>query len=535
MTEENKDVVQELKRESATLALTNALVGPADDDAVGLPLFLGTLKEEHQIIYKTGMIVISLRKAIADGRERDINILTENYREAREEHFPDVDEDMLTNMLVNYIRFYFNTLDRGIMRDIARDAIDERKVVNKVPLKNGGGLGLISAITPGNKNEGDVRSRMRRNFLRATGAPDSFNIILANSLIFMRVKVPTPLELVRLINDIVTQLHLYGERFNQTTIHLERAGICKIITDFVLDRLSYHSVKGVQDPAELKKYILSNDMNHIAQALLAIGSPKGVTYRMTCLAHKCGWTSNQVIDPTAMLLYVEEDQPEERRQLLYRLVNEGLKLSPEELAKNPPVYKDKEGNPLDTKVEFADGSGRLIINVPYLSEYFMSYDNMAAKVNPDLRDLAGKFPNGKVYEEKKKEYYAQMRGHEYLQWFSAYEMDPPPGVEGEKEVIYRSEDPKAFDEGLLDIFAKDEMLYLDALKKVIGIAPRMTYTFVGICNDECPKCKEKAENPITENLKNFTPIDPVMNFFDHTRMTIDLSTAQLSLQEELLS
>lgn len=527
--------MQELKRESATLALTNALVGPAEEDSVGQPIFLGTLKEEHQVIYKTGSVVMAMRRAKDEGMEREFNVLTNNYRELREEHFPDVDVDMLTNMLVNYMRFYFNTLDRGLMRDIAHDAIDGRKVTNSIAIKGDRRVGLISSVTPSVKADSDVRERMRRTFLRATGAPDNFNVILANSLIFLRVKVPTPLELVRLINDIVTTLHLYGERFNQTTIHLERAGICKIMMDFLLDRVTYHSVKGIDDPAELKRHILSNDINHIAQALLAIGSPKGVTYRMSCLANKCGWTDNQVVDPTAMLLYVEEDQPESRRDLLFRLVNEGLKLSPEDLKKNPPVYKNKEGEPLNTSVEFADGTGRLVIQVPTVAEYFMSYDHMAARINPDLRDLAGKFPNGKVYEEKKREYYAQMRGHEYLQWFHSYEMDPPPGEEGEKEIIYRSEDPKAFDEGLLDIFNKDENLYLEALQKVIGIAPRMTYTFVGICNDECPKCKTKAENPVTEHLKNFTPIDPVMNFFAHTRMTIGLRTAQQSLQEELLS
>lgn len=535
MSEENKDVMQELNKEAAIVALTNALVGPALDSDPSQPLFLGTLSEEHQAIYKTSVTLMAYRRAQQEGEERNANVLKDQYDALREEHFPGVENEMLTNMLVNYFRFYFNGLDRALLRSVTSDHVRERKVVNTLPTKSGARIGLISKNNTSVKADMSVRDKMRRNFLKATGAPDTFNVILANSLIFMRVKIPTPLDLVRLINDIVIQLRNYGQRFNQSTIHLERAGISKLIVDFILDRTSYHSVKGINDPAELKPFILSNDVNHLAQALLTIGSPKGVTFRMSCLAHKCGWTENQVIDPAGMLLYLEDDQPEERRELLHRLVNEGLKLSPEDLVKVPPVYKGTDGEPLDTKVEFPQGGGRLIIQVPYLNDYFNCYDNMAAKINPELRDLAVKFPNAKTLEEKRKEFYAQMRGHEYLQWFSAYEIDPAPGEEGEKEVIYRDEDPKGFDEGLMDIFNNDEELYLEALQKVISIAPRMTYTFVGICEDTCPKCKKKSDGPLSEHLHNFTPIDPVMNFFDRTRMMIDLRTAQQNLQEDALS
>lgn len=529
------EIQEGVNKEAAIIALTNALVGPAPETDPSLPLFLGTLKEEHEAIYLTAVAFLGWQDALADDREREAETLKNRYQELRDEHFAGVEEVLLGNMLRNYFRFYFNGLDRGLIRNATHDLTQNVKAVNTIPMKNGNRLGLISRITPSVKSDMSVRERMRRSYLRASGSPDSYNVILANSLIFLRVKIPTPLDLVRLIHDIVSKLRMYGERYNQSSIHLERAGISQHIVDFLLERVSYHSVLGVNDPMDLKNLILANDINHMAQSLLSVSSPKGVTYRMTCLASKCGWSQNSVVNPDDMLIYLEEDQPEERRELLFKMVNERLKLSPEDLAKHPAVYKDKDGNVLDTRVEFKDGSGALIIDVPYISEYFMAYDMMAARINPQLRELAVKFANPKVFEEKKREYLAQLRGHEYLQWFRAQEMYAEGNGEGAKEIIHRDEDPKEFDEGLMDLFNSDDQLYFDALQKVITVAPRMTYTFVGIMDDVCPSCKKKAEGILSDKLPSFTPVDPILNFFAHTQMTISLRTSQQSLQEESLS
>lgn len=149
--------------------------------------------------------------------------------------------------------------------------------------------------------------------------------------------------------------------------------------------------------------------------------------------------------------------------------------------------------------------------------------------------MATDFPNPKVYNTKRQEYLAALRGSEYLQWFRSYELDPVAGEEGEKEIIYRDENPAEFDEGLVDIFNKEEQLYMDAMELVLTIAPRMTYTFIGIMDDTCPSCKKKAEGAIADKLSSFTPVDPILNFFAHTRMMISLRTAQANIQEESLS
>jgi hypothetical protein len=87
----------------------------------------------------------------------------------------------------------------------------------------------------------------------------------------------------------------------------------------------------------------------------------------------------------------------------------------------------------------------------------------------------------------------------------------------------------------MDIFNDDEQVYFAALEKVITLAPRMTYTFVGIMNNVCPKCKAAKEDIDVGRLSGFTPVDPIMHFFDHTRMTIGIRTETASTIEETLS
>lgn len=528
------EMQKEVNKEAAFKVLRATLLGTAEEFQPSLPLFVGTMKEQHAIIYQTATNYLSMENARKKGMEREANIFQNKFEALRQEHFAEaMDEDLLP-MLTNYFHFFFNSLDRALVRDETIDFVQESNVGNTFP-GSGEPMGLVNPMTPSVTSKMSVRDRMRRSFMRAYDTADTFNIILLNSLIFMKIKVPEPLELVRLVNDIVIKLRQYGERFQTSSLHLERAGIGKILVEFLLDRCKYHNVKDINDPYELKSLILSNDLNHIAQALLAITQPKGVAFRMYCLANKCNYQENVIIDAASMILDVGDTMPEKRWELLQAIVNEGRQVSREELAANPPVYLDKEGKEIKPSVKMKDNTGRLNISVPYLSEYFAAFDQMAERLNPELRQLAVDFPNPKTYQEKRKEILAALRGGEYLQWFRSYEIFPAPGSEGGNEIIKREEDPLGFDEGLVDIFARDEDLYHDAIEQIITYGPRMSYTFVGIRDDVCPKCKETHAGVDRQQTPGFTPVDPILNFLDHTRMWINVLTTQASSQEELLS
>lgn len=526
-----KEVVEE--KPSGTLR--SSLLKPMDEFTPGIPLFIGTLKEQHAIIYKTAQAWMGHVDSLEGGRTKEAQRLLNIYNELREKHFKDTDEIELKGMLTNYFNFFFRSLDRACVRNETIDFTKDKNFVNTYP---GKGTQQISTVQPARPPSADAsmsaRERMRKTFLRASGSPDSFTVLLRNSLVLFKIKIPTPLQLIHLINDIVTKLRQYGERFNLTSLHLERAGVGEIITDFCLDNLTYHSVKGVTDPYELKRVILANDLGILAQTLLAVSSPKGVNFRMYCLAGSCKLNENWLVDAGSMIHHVEDEMSPERRELLYSLSN-GTKLSIEEIKEARPIYMDKEGKELDTVIPFYEGRGRLIVEVPTLDVYFNCFNRMADMINPALRKLAVDFPSAAEYEKKRSEHLSGIRMGEYLQYFSRYELDPEVGEEGETVIEKRETDPASFDEGLIDIFNIDDQLYADALKRVVEICPMMTYSYVGILDIECPSCKKRAEGIQDTKLASITPIDPILNFIDHTRMMIGIRAEVQSLEEENLS
>lgn len=532
---EPSEIQQGIGKEAAVDTLRAALLKPMPENVPALPMFLGTLQEQHRNIYKTAQCLLAHRDALKSGKEREAKILLDKYEEFRKEFFAEADEFELQGMLTNYFSFFFRSLDRALLRDGTIDFVHDKEFANTFPGKGSQRLGNIQPARPPAADANmSARDRMRKTFLRATGAPDTFTLSLRNSLVLMKVKIPTHLQLIQLINNITTKLRGYGERFNLTSLHLERAGIGELLVEFCLDNLSYHSVKGITDPYELKGVILANDLPVIAQTLLAVSAPKGVNFHMYCLAQKCDWNENWLVDAANMLHHVDEAMPEERREVFNSLAN-GVKLSPQELAEMQPVYADKEGKPLNTIVEFFEGRGRIHIGVPVLSMYFDCYKRMADQVGPALRKLAVEFPSQKQYEEKRAEYMSGIRMGEYLQWFSKYELDPEVGEEGETEVVDRTDSAASFDEGLVDIFNLDDELYAEALQRVIEVCPKMTYSYVGILDNECPKCRARAEGQAETGLGSITPIDPILNFFDHTQMTIGIRASLWSLEEENLS
>lgn len=537
--EENKvpgsEMAQGIAQEAVLSTLRSAIIGDAGEDELSLPLFLGTEQGPHNIIYQTARAYMGWEEAVKREQTREAEILKSQFEALREEHFPGMEDNDLAIMLNNYFNFFFRTFDRAMLRTGVVDLVKPKNFTNTTPGRGTARMGFINAMKPSVDEKMSMRDKMRRNFLQAYDQPDSFNMMLLNSMIFLKVNIPTPMDLIRLINDIQTKLRQYGEKFQVSSLHLERAGISELIVDFVLDRTKYWSVKDIDDPRDLKPYIRSTDVNHMAQILLAISSPRGVNFRMYCLANKCKWTGVKVIDPANMVLTVEEAMPEEHRKLKTELMTTQRKLSREELDAIEPVYLDKDGKPIDLDIPLSNGSGKLVLGISYLDEYFGAFSRMAERINPELRQLAVDFPNPKIYAEKRKEFMSTIRMGEYLQWIKQYVVFPPAGTEGEDYVMDRDEDPAGFEEGLIDIFSKDEQLFSSALEKILAITPRLTYTFIGVMEDECPSCKKKAEDTMQHQMSGFTPIDPIMNFFDHRRMMIGLQASQASFVEDSLS
>ena len=515
--------------------------GKEANKAYSLPLFLGSLTSQHEAILSTATVYAQLKQVEDDINSGKSNIaesvrnsLRVKFDELQEQHFPGVDQDELGAMLISYFQFYQRGLDRVLSREDNQEFIDPTALVNTIPHRESR-IGIINPIKPQVKAKDSVRDRMRRSKLKLANEPDTFSVMLVNSRIFLKMKVPTPLDMVLLINKITLELKGYGERYRVSSMHLERALITRILVSFMLERATYWSVADILDAEELFNIIKFEDVGIIATTLLANAAPKGVSYTVSCLADKCDYNETNLIDPANLVVYDDIRLPQVYKDQISEILNTGKKFTIDELKASDVPYSDFEGNLIDTVVKHDNGAGELHIKSPYLSDYFTCFDNMAEQINPELRELAVQFPNQKVYATKRAEVMGSIRMAEYLQWFDKAVTLPEPGEEGDPEVIHRHEDPKGFDQGLLDMFNSDDTLLRDALDRVIKSVPKMTYVYIGIPDDHCPKCKTKANDVVKEINGGFTPIDPILNFFDHTRMLIAMRRDLVTLQEEILS
>lgn len=499
-----------------------------EDEHYQIKMFFNSCMETHKLLNTISTVFIGLRAAKEKGDTSRVNILENKFAELRAEHFPDQSDEELAEYLIAYHTWNHQFMDRHLSNDIFAEKL--AKIHNNKIDINGVKQSLTIPMRPSVKTSMSLSDRMRRSRQIATGAPDSFTLVLLNSMVVLRIKQPSPLDMVRLINTIATTLNGYGARFNINSIMLERAGIIKLIMNFIYQRVTYYSVSDIVSAEELGDVITYNDANLIAMTLLGLGSPKGVFYNMRCLADKCNYEQTHAVNPYEMIFYYDDEMDEDRKIKLNTLIVKGEKLTKAEVLSYHREYKF-DGITLDGIVSSPDKLSRVIIKPPLMNEAFQCFDYHADQINTEVRELAIQFPNTDVYRQKRQEYITCLRGLEYLHYIYAYEVDPVPGEEGETQRYLRSENPVEFDKGIIDVFNEDEAFYAAVIDYINRNAPLMTYTFIGIRNDSCPNCKAKAEGVV----KGFTPIDPVTNFFDHTRGKIALNTMVGSLEEASLS
>ena len=538
MTEELKVPPSEIKAVRPADFLRSAIKEGGAGEGYSLPMFISIMEEQHKIVMQAAQLLTAITELEANkkaGKGESDTIITSlktQYGEIRNKHFESVSDDDLAALLSNYLHFYSRGLDRVMNREDQRDLIRPESFSNTIPFGDGR-KGICEPLMAGNAKNLDMKSRMMRSFNNSASDPTSFSIVLMDSRVFLKMAIPEPMDLVQLIQAIADKLNGYGKRQRVTSLQLERALIVRCIMEFVVSRLTYWSVADILDTRELFQVIKESDAKALACAILAASSPKGVNYHMTCLADKCMHSETKLIDAAHLTIYDDDRYPDVYREQITKILSSGHKYTIEELRNSDVPFIDVDGTEIDDELVIRNGRVTLILKNPYLEDYFTCFDNAAARINPQLRALAVQYPTPQKFKEAKSAFMGSIRSIDYLQWVSQMTINPEPGTEGEPEVYTRAENPAEFDEGLLNCLQRDEMLSGIFLEKVIKVIPRMTYTFVGIPWDECPKCKERSE--VNEIHKGFTPIDPILSFFDHTQMLIALRQELGHLQEEVLS
>ena len=545
--------VDESKNYSAIIV--DAVKAIKEDEEIGsgvLPIFLGGNEEVHKRITEAAIAYLSYNSANEKGKTKEAQIFHNKFVDIQEKHFPDLSLEDVGNYVSIYFHFARRYLDRAVRR--AEEITNHELFTNRVErIKSGESsmIPLINPIKPTVRKTQSQSERMRRRYFAATpNNPDAFTVILYNSFIVTKIRRPLRAELIKLINEIELELRFFGERWVVNSINLERAGISRKIADFFLSLVQTHSVEGLLSNDELKNYILANDINTMALALLQAGSPKGVHYNLNCLANKCNHSELIHIDPYDLMLVNDHDMDDDQLDFIYKLINGGKQVPAEELVKYQNRYK-YNGKAIDTAIKFYENPlesdttkaiGQFTLGVPTLAEYFTSFDLVAETYDPTIKRYRIDFPDTQEYRKKRAEFMGSIRMGEYVHWFTNFITYGDPDKEEADEVEDREESQREFEKGLLEIFSEDDVLYWNALAKITEVIPYLTHTFIGIRNSECPKChgkpsdeENKEKNPNFTVNTGFTPIDIVTNFFDHTRALIEEMGEGYRVQEEAIS
>lgn len=548
---------EEQEKELRTLGTAVKKVMEFNPAVTAITLFLGNDPDVHDAYYKTSVAYLKLAEAKEKGSEREIKAWGNKFKELKEEFFPDLDERDLASLLSLYFQFIRRYSDRAVKGQ--KDITELEDLVNRIHYTDGKGIeqsiSFVQPINPNIRANLSKRDRIRRKFkAKGNNSPDSFTIILHNSYIVLRINKPERINLFRLIEKIETQLRHYGAKWAVPSYHLERAGIARIIVDFILDHVTYHSVKDLEDVQELKRCILANDIDTLALSILQSSAPQGVQYNMVCLANSCNAINTVLIDPYELDLLNDLDMTNEQKDIFSKLLI-GEKLSEEELLKYQNKYRFN-GKEVDNKIllyvkesiedfinpealESKTPYGEIRLKVPNLATYFTCFDYSAEIIDAEIKKLILEYPDPKLFREKRSKFLSTLRMVDYIHWIDQYvEYGASELAEGEDSIEDRSDNHREFDEGMIDAFNDDEDLYGRTMEAILTKTPYMTHTFIGLLNNTCPTCKgtPKDNNGNILSINHgFTPIDVVTNFFDHTQILLNNQSLIQSMTEEVAS
>lgn len=504
----------------------------SDEEAsgsVGLAFFVNSTLEERQNALDTAKLLLAYQQSLKEYGEdhKTTKDILRAYQASHAEHYPNKTDDELKHFLTTLFNFESRLRDKMFRTDEAIPVIENMENCSSaIPVGTDKSFSYVTGLKPAINDRLSISELMSASFGAAANVKNKIRLVLPNSFIKLDIIKGRNEDKITLINEIVSSLVGFGEKYFYSSVMLEKAGIGKIILDYVLNNTIKHSVKGITDPMQLKPYIRSNDIPFLAASLLKNFNPDGTHFVLRCLANQCNATTNMLIDVNEMIRINDKDMSPEQRQALYDLVNKDIKHTPEELAALQTDYSF-QGVPVNNVVTLETPDAvpynvEIVIRPTNAYEYFACYDRIQSKINPKMRELAAMFGTTRDFNAARRQYMGTQAIIEMIQWVNEYRTVPKPGSDYVGITIKREEDGEEFDKGIQEIFNNNEQFAAEVITQIVNKAPYLTYFFFGVFDDTCPSCKKTASNIDTsetqESHRGFTPIDPIMNFFALTQV-----------------
>lgn len=493
-----------------------------------IPIFMGSSKEIND---RSGALLnkwFNMRSMISLRKENEVSdsmvaAAKNDWEVFIETNYPDKTSAEMGEFADTLFSFMNQHLD-GIK--VRSKVMNEEGIVNQSARGGGFVTPDIVGKKPGLNTKGfSISEQMRRSAIRSEHGEFQFDIMLRNSYTLITIMRPNKLELANLVNDINRTVKGYVRTVGGNYVTLAYVAAAQVIWDFVAARIVGSSVTNIIDFKDLSRVVRLADIGVICVALIKATHDEGINADLRCLQDTCNWASFELIDPDSLVRIRRSIETPEDAAVFGNIFNGNVKYSIEETL----AFIDQSKYGMDTnRVYNEDQTIYLEVGLPSLADAFVTFDYYVSRINPDLADIRSKVVDQKDYETQVGLLLTTLGSTEYIHWVKTFVRVAAPGKDEEDLVFKRSEtDPAEFNKGLMDVLLDSKVFNRNFTSFILNKTPFMSYTFIGVRNYECPKCKANSGDVQHADRKlGYTPLDPLMAFFTLTQLLLMVHAAQ---------
>lgn len=485
-----------------------------------IPVFLGTHKKDVFRYVELLALLDTLRSTQEEIKNKNkppsaLAGPTEDYQNFVAEHFSDMEPGEVDRIIGRFMDFQRRYADHSVIRN---EMTETRNWESRTEFADGLVQRDVQPLLPNINTKGlSMAEQMERLSSHTADDPLAFDILIRDSYLQIRVQRSDVLELGQLVGDMYKEVKGYTRELNGNSLSLARVAMYRVFWNFVVNKITRCSVKGITDFRELAQIINFQDLNEIFASYIEEATNTGVPFLLTCVKDNCGWEALTSLDPSILKNHDKQKLTPKQAAALGNIRNgvATARYSKEDIEKLKADSPAIEGGDI-----YFDNNRQFIrIGKATIAEALTAYDVFMEKMEPRIADLRNEHIDNGQYMLALQNLLNSYRVMEYIHWVKEFHILPGENSEGEKRVFTREEDPAQFFESIINIMNRPQNIDLsrNLIMHVNRHGAEYSTTIIGVPNFVCPKCKENSGE---EDSKGVTPIDPFMTFFILVRLSL---------------
>lgn len=353
------------------------------------------------------------------------------------------------------------------------------------------------------KNKRYSKEELLSYLSRKTGGGGTYDIMLPNSGLWLRLREPGLSEIVTLLTEIEENKVRVGMDTKGLAFGNATAVAANSITTLALNCAIAANIN-FNTPSDLEEHISILDEPILHYALAAVMYPDGFNYKVPCIANitNCSEVIDLKLNMSNVIWYDDLKFTKEQRKLLSRRFSRISTL--EEIAK----YKDEFTIGEDKIYWFNEIGVKLTIpNLYQRRVYVDAWIESLVDMTGGTFNEGPDGPNRSAYINKLNEATKAMH---FGQWVKGiYEKDE--SAENDEDQLI-TEDPEIIKEFLANTLSKEELIE-DFFEAVAKFSNESITGLVALPSHVCPSCNGKQGSVLNDRFPHLVPIDVIPVFF----------------------